>query len=199
MRLIDRATFNWGSEIQDLFVFALLLPEVGPKNSYHFLYQSEAKLKPITAWSSAFSRLHLTQLGCVTERCHWLLKVHVLSFLLIGCYDYWFYDTQSKRSLNSSVWSQFWKNSKFWNSKTLFFKENNDIYFWTHHSFKNFPKNNMFAIQPASFYSCDKELWAIGIFTSISHTQPAWTIMLQLKVLIIKSITIYAFTWLIGK
>ena len=111
MRLIDRATFNWGSEIQDLFVFALLLPEVGPKNSYHFLYQSEAKLKPITAWSSAFSRLHLTQLGCVTERCHWLLKVHVLSFLLIGCYDYWFYDTQSKRSLNSSVWSQFWKNS----------------------------------------------------------------------------------------
>ena len=91
------------------------------------------------------------------------------------------------------------KISKFWNSKTLFFKENNNIYFWTHHSFKNFPKNNMFAIQPASFYSRDKELWAIGIFTSISHTQPAWTIMLQLKVLIIKSITIYAFTWLIGK
>ena len=54
----------------------------------------------------------------------------------------------------------------------------------------------MFAIQPASFYRRDKELWAIGVFTSISHTQPVWAVVLKLKVLIIKSFPIDAFTWM---
>ena len=72
VRLIDRATFNWGSEILNLFVFALLLPAVGPKNSYHFLYQSDAKLKPITAWSgvSIFpAALH------AVRSCYWEMSL----------------------------------------------------------------------------------------------------------------------------
>ena len=65
----------------------------------------------------------------------------------------------------------------------------------TYHSFQHFPKYNMSTIQPFCFYCCDKELRAICVFSSICHTQPAWTIVLQLKILIFEAITIDAFTF----
>ena len=63
---------------------ALLRSVIGSENSRNSLNQSDAKLKPITTWSPAFSRT----LGSLvfTLSSHWLLKV--FSCLFIGCCDY---------------------------------------------------------------------------------------------------------------
>ena len=44
----------------------------------------------------------------------------------------------------------------------------------------------MFVIQPSTLCSCEKELTAIGIRSTISHRQETWFIMFQKKILIIK-------------
>ena len=64
--------------IKDCFGFALLRPVIGPKNSRHFLHQSDAKLKPITTRPPAFSRA-LECLDVFILSCHRLLEV--FSFL----------------------------------------------------------------------------------------------------------------------
>ena len=42
--------------IRDYFGFALFLQVIGPKDSHHFLDQSDSKLKPFATWTPAFSR-----------------------------------------------------------------------------------------------------------------------------------------------
>ena len=64
------------------------------KNSRHSLNQSDAKLKPTTTWSPAFSRA-LGSLVVVTLNFQWLFWLVVVITLV------WFYDTQSKRALYS--------------------------------------------------------------------------------------------------
>ena len=63
---------------------ALLHSVIGSENSRHSLNQSDAKIKPISTWSPAFSRA-LGSLAFALSS-HWLLKV--FSSLPIGCYDY---------------------------------------------------------------------------------------------------------------
>ena len=53
-----------------------------------------------------------------------------------------------------------------------------------HHSIKHHSKYNVPAIQPRSLNSGDKELGAIGVLPSISHTQIARSSVLQLEVFI---------------
>ena len=50
----------------------------------YLLNQSDAKLKPITTWSPAFSRALCSLVGFIWSS-HWL--IHVFSFLLIGRCD----------------------------------------------------------------------------------------------------------------
>ena len=84
-------------EFWDCFGIALPRSVIGPENSYRFLDQSDATLKPITTWSSVFFRA----LGCLVVfalSSHWFLKV--FSFLHIGlCDNTSFCDTQSKSAL----------------------------------------------------------------------------------------------------
>ena len=60
------------------FVNALLRSVIGPENSHHSFNQSDSKLKPITTWSPAFSRvsgcLVIFLLGLVV----WLWKVEAV-------------------------------------------------------------------------------------------------------------------------
>ena len=71
---------------------------IGQENSRNFLNQSEPKLKLITTWSPAYSRVfpRFSQFVILTSSCHWLFKV--FSFLLNACCDYFglagFYDNQ---------------------------------------------------------------------------------------------------------
>ena len=68
------AIFNWASKvIRDYSVFALICSVIGPENSRHSLNQSDAKFKPITTWSPAFSRALGIFLG-FTFCSHWLLQ-----------------------------------------------------------------------------------------------------------------------------
>ena len=57
---------------------------IGPKNSRHSFNQSDAKVKPTTTWSPAFSRA-LGSLIVSNLSSHWLLKL--FSFHLIGRCD----------------------------------------------------------------------------------------------------------------
>ena len=66
---------------------------IGPGNSHHSLDQLDAKVKPITSGSPAFSRA-LGNLVVFILSFNWLLKV--FSFLLIGHRDY----SIEKRSTN---------------------------------------------------------------------------------------------------
>ena len=63
---------------------ALLHSVIGSENSRHSLNQSDAKIKPISTWSPAFSRALGSLVFALSS--HWLLKV--FSSLPIGCYDY---------------------------------------------------------------------------------------------------------------
>ena len=60
------------------FVYASLRSLIGPENSHHSFNQSDSKLKPITTWSPAFSRvsgcLVIFLLGLVV----WLWKVEAV-------------------------------------------------------------------------------------------------------------------------
>ena len=102
-----RAIFNWVSkEFWDCFGIALLRSVIGPENSHRFLNQSDATLKPITAWS-AFSRA----LGCLvvfTLSSQWLFKV--FSFLHIGLCDNtsFGFTTLNRKSLFSSLFNVPW-------------------------------------------------------------------------------------------
>ena len=58
------------------------------KNFRRFVDQSDAKQKPVTTWSPAFSRA-LGSLVVSTLSFHWLLRG---SFLLIGCGDLYSFD-----------------------------------------------------------------------------------------------------------
>ena len=71
--------------IRDCIGFALLRSVIGLENLRHPLNQSDAKVKPITTWSLAFSRAR-GRLPVFTLSSHWLpLKFY---FVLIGRYDY---------------------------------------------------------------------------------------------------------------
>ena len=53
----NREIINWVLKvIRGCFSFSFLRSMIGPENSLHSLNQSDAKLKPITTWSPAFSR-----------------------------------------------------------------------------------------------------------------------------------------------
>ena len=69
-------------KIQD-FGFALTRSAIGP--SRHPLNQSDAKQKPITMWSSAFSRTFCT-LPRFTLNSHWLMMKWII--VLNECFDY---------------------------------------------------------------------------------------------------------------
>lgn len=43
-------------------------------------------------------------------------------------------------------------------------------------------------------YRCDEELWTIGVFAGIRHTQPASAIMLQFEILVGESLSIDTLT-----
>ena len=85
---IFRAIF-YCVEILDCIGFALLRSVIGPENSCHFLNQSNAKLKPITNWSSAvFPRF--MQFGCFYFEFI-IGSQRYFSFLLIGRWLLWFW------------------------------------------------------------------------------------------------------------
>ena len=67
--------------IRDCIGIPLLRSVIGPENLCHSLDQSDAKLKPTTAWLPAFSRA-LGDLVVFPSTSHGLLKV--LSFLLMS-------------------------------------------------------------------------------------------------------------------
>lgn len=50
----------------------------------------------------------------------------------------------------------------------------------------------MFAVQPWCLDGGDEELGAVSVFASVSHAEPAWTIMLQLEVLVGETVTVDA-------
>ena len=56
--------------------------------------------------------------------------------------------------------------------------EKNNATVQTYHSLENLAKNNMFAVKPWCFDRCNKELWAICIFSSIGHAHPARAMVL---------------------
>ena len=76
-------TFLYGIEQVSIECFTLLCVR-GSENSHNSLNQSDAKLKPITTWSPAFSRALGSLVFALSS--HWLLKV--FSCLSIGCCDY---------------------------------------------------------------------------------------------------------------
>ncbi|EED44556.1 hypothetical protein EBI_25410 [Enterocytozoon bieneusi H348] len=61
-------------------------------------------------------------------------------------------------------------------------------------SFNNFSKHNMLIIKPIAILKRNKKLRPISIWTCISHTQYIFLIVLEYKILIIKFISIYAFS-----
>lgn len=67
------------------------------------------------------------------------------------------------------------------------FYTSNDV-----HSLDDFSENNVTIVQPWCFLGCDEELTSVGVFSSISHWEPAATVMLQLEVLIRES---FAINW----
>ena len=83
-------------EIRDYFVFALLRYVVGLENSRHFLNQSAAKLQPITRFKQVVCLSVFFSLSS-----DWLIKV--ISFLLIGCCDYFGFATLHTKALYSST------------------------------------------------------------------------------------------------
>ena len=95
--MVLRAIFNRVSTvIRDCFGFASLRSVIGSKNSRHSLSQSDAKPKPITTWSIAFSRAS-GRLHVFTLSSHWFLLIFI--FVLIGCCDYFGFGF--KRNLGS--------------------------------------------------------------------------------------------------
>ena len=74
-----------GGQRQDNCLRLVTITKFIPENSRHSLNQSDAKLKPTTTWSPAFSRA-LGRVVVFTLSSHWLLKV--FSSLLIGCCNY---------------------------------------------------------------------------------------------------------------
>ena len=78
-----KAIFNCASKVINSFFFSSLLC-VCSENLRYLLNQSDAKLKPITTWSPAFSRALCSLVGFIWSS-HWL--IHVFSFLLIGRCD----------------------------------------------------------------------------------------------------------------
>ena len=85
------------------------------------LTQSDAKQKPITTWSPAFSRALGSLLGFIMSS-HWLTDSLLINFsvgfflssdwsLLLLCI--WFHSTQSKRTEKRSSWNQWKQNVQY--------------------------------------------------------------------------------------
>ena len=71
--------------IRDCIDFSLLCSVIGLENSRHPLNQSDAKEKPISTWSLAFSCAS-GRLQVFTLSSYWLLLIFI--FVLIGRSDY---------------------------------------------------------------------------------------------------------------
>ena len=50
----------------------------------------------------------------------------------------------------------------------------------------------MSAVQPGSFDSGNEELRAVGVFASVSHAQPHWSVMLQAEVFVFEFVSVDA-------
>src|SRR5210317_1173454 len=61
-------------------------------------------------------------------------------------------------------------------------------------SFKDLAKNNVTSIEPGSLHGSDEKLTSVGVWPSISHTQVERALVLELKILISKLLTIDTFT-----
>ena len=78
-KYLERAIFNCVSKASRHCIdFVLLHSVIGPENSRHSLNQSNVKLKPIAAWSPAFSRA-LGSLVDFTLSSRWFFKVFLCS------------------------------------------------------------------------------------------------------------------------
>ena len=69
------------------------------------------------------------------------------------------------------------------------------------HSFQNFSKHNMFAIQVRSRYSGDEELWAVGAWTRVGHWKQSRCVMLERrrgKGCLVKYLVVVTLIWLIN-
>lgn len=64
----------------------------------------------------------------------------------------------------------------------------------TNHSFDNFAKHHMSTVQPRRLFGGNEELRTISVLTSVGHGQPARAVMLELEVLVLKPVTVYADT-----
>lgn len=62
----------------------------------------------------------------------------------------------------------------------------------THHPLQNFPKDDVFAVQPWSLNGGDEELRTVCVFAGVSHAEPARSVVLQLEVLIGETVSIDA-------
>lgn len=60
----------------------------------------------------------------------------------------------------------------------------------TYHSLQNFPKDDVFAVQPWSLDCGNKELGAVGVFASVGHAEPTRAVVLQLEVLVWEAVSI---------
>ena len=84
-----------------------------------------------------------------------------------------------------------WQVCKYWGASIVLQHILVTEEFWfSYHSLEDFSKDNVSAIKPLSFLDSNEELGSVGIFSSISHGKPSSSIVLQLEVLIIKTITV---------
>ena len=66
----------------------------------------------------------------------------------------------------------------------------------TYHPLKDNPKNNMAPIQPRCIHGKDGKHGTIGVFSKIGHVDPTSSVMVEFKVLVIKSLTINTQTFI---
>jgi len=60
------------------------------------------------------------------------------------------------------------------------------------HSVDNFAKDNVLAVEPFGLDGGDEELRSVRVLASVGHREPAWAVVLELKVLVSKLGTIDA-------
>ena len=142
-----------------------------------------AEYLPVVYHDSAYF-LHEVSEICIQEEAEELLLSKLLRYrisLTSGMNDKW---------LNVSMCC----DQTYFTEKCPFFWKLSHVII-TYHSLYNFTKHNMTTIQPWGLHCCDEELGTISIFTRISHTQPARSMMLQLEVLVRKFAPINTLTY----
>lgn len=57
---------------------------------------------------------------------------------------------------------------------------------------QDFAKDHMLSVQPVGLLECDVELGGIGVLTRVGHGHPTSAVVVKIKVLVWKFVSIYA-------